>query len=683
MKLLKLNTLIAPVMVGMCLAILSGCATTPISQSSAKDIAIKAMGSQMLKTSYEVESISSFSLVRREADEPSSADLKEAIDSRIEVEDYTGPDQALLSSSGEEQTALVATLSADTAFDTLRAPNDLTPISAERALEIKERIYERVYAAIEGENSSLEIVDLAALTAQDVVIEQIQPKAAGYFEMTPDEQDQLHTQLGSSLNDVIELSYQVDESIYMHLDKVLKPTQNQQLQTNKPSKLLSKLLGDSVFLDELNQHSLSPFYVKQHLAYLPRQSKISGVQAFGFDNDYTKAEIKVPFEANWQELSLTVDPGALLPIAPIFVSKDNNFLADYSLGDSVRLQIPKSWVDEDTRDLVVGALLKSVDPALTSLSTDLFTSVSLSEQAKQMGASRAILMELGPEDQVKFMVTLIRDVASNIKLGVDDSGLTDEQKLKYSALADRVLQMSDQIYGKYQQDTQMKQVVEKQLGKITMTLYVDSRGRMTGASVDQLSELNAKDGVALSVKTQSVIDVKNFGSAKAPFAPKADQIIDGNAILAKFLEERRAKKALLGTAGETQSDSKAPISGNSSAQAQALSALMSASENPSAPSNAPTNQELASAPDADQLSLWMETNKILVESDPESKAEFCEIYAQYDAISANQKSAALDIFSQNTLSSDAAGAAAAGSVFYRYLAKSYSDQNLDCGVPAP
>ena len=683
MKLLKLNTLIAPVMVGMCLAILSGCATTPISQSSAKDIAIKAMGSQMLKTSYEVESISSFSLVRREADEPSSADLKEAIDSRIEVEDYTGPDQALLSSSGEEQTALVATLSADTAFDTLRAPNDLTPISAERALEIKERIYERVYAAIEGENSSLEIVDLAALTAQDVVIEQIQPKAAGYFEMSPDEQDQLHTQLGSSLDDVIELSYQVDENIYMHLDKVLKPTQNQQLQTNKPSKLLSKLLGDSVFLDELNQHSLSPFYVKQHLAYLPRQSKISGVQAFGFDNDYTKAEIKVPFEANWQELSLTVDPGALLPIAPIFVSKDNNFLADYSLGDSVRLQIPKSWVDEDTRDLVVGALLKSVDPALTSLSTDLFTSVSVSEQAKQMGASRAILIELGPEDQVKFMVTLIRDVASNIKLGVDDSGLTDEQKLKYSALADRVLQMSDQIYGKYQQDTQMKQVVEKQLGKITMTLYVDSRGRMTGASVDQLSELNAKDGVALSVKTQSVIDVKNFGSAKAPFAPKADQIIDGNAILAKFLEERRAKKALLGTAGETQSDSKAPISGNSSAQAQALSALVSASKNSSAPSNAPIDEELASAPDADQLSLWMETNKILVESDPESKAEFCEIYAQYDATSAKQKSAALDIFSQNTLSSDAAGAAAAGSVFYRYLAKSYSDQNLDCGVPAP
>ena len=683
MKLLKLNTLITPVMAGMCLMILSGCATTPISQSSAKDIAIKAMGSQMLKTSYEVESISNFSLVRREADEPSSADLKEAIDSRIDVEDYTGPDQALLSSSGEEQTALVATLSADTAFDTLRAPNDLTPISAERALEIKERIYERVYAAIEGENSSLEIVDLAALTAQDVVIEQIQPKAAGYFEMIPDEQDQLHTQLGSSLNDVIELSYQVDESIYMHLDKVLKPTQNPQLQSNNRSKLLSKLLGDSVFLDELNQHSLSPFYVKQHLAYLPRQSKISGVQAFGFDNDYTKAEIKVPFEANWQELSLTVDPGALLPIAPIFVSKDNNFLADYSLGDSVRLQIPKSWVDEDTRDLVVGALLKSADPALTSLSTDLFTSVSLSEQAKQMGASRAILIELGPEDQVKFMVTLIRDVASNIKLGVDDSGLTDEQKLKYSKLADRVLQMSDQIYGKYQQDTQMKQAVEKQLGKITMTLYVDSRGRMTGANVDQLSELNAKDGVALSVKTQSVIDVKNFGSAKAPFAPKADQIIDGNAILAKFLEERRAKKALPGTAGETQSDSKALISGNSSAQAQALSALMSASENPSAPSNALTDEKLESAPSADQLSLWMETNKILVESDPESKAEFCKIYAQYDATSANQKSAALDIFSQNTLSSDAAGAAAAGSVFYRYLAKSYSDQNLDCGVPAP
>ena len=265
------------------------------------------------------------------------------------------------------------------------------------------------------------------------------------------------------------------------------------------------------------------------------------------------------------------------------------------------------------------------------------------------------MIELGPEDQVKFMVTLIRDVASNIKLGVDDSGLTDEQKLKYSKLADRVLQMSDQIYGKYQQDTQMKQAVEKQLGKITMTLYVGSRGRMTGANVDQLSELNAKDGVALSVKTQSVIDVKNFGSAKAPFAPKADQIID----------------------------SKALISGNSSAQAQALSALMSASENPSAPSNALTDEKLESAPSADQLSLWMETNKILVESDPESKAEFCKIYAQYDATSANQKSAALDIFSQNTLSSDAAGAAAAGSVFYRYLAKSYSDQNLDCGVPAP
>jgi hypothetical protein len=683
MKLLKLNTLLAPITVGICLTILSGCATTPLSQSSAKDIAIKAMGSQMLKTSYEAESISSFSLVRLEAEEVSSADLKQGIDNRIEVEDYSDPDQAMLSSSGGEQTALVATLSADTAFDTLRAPQDLPKISAERALEIKEQIYERVYAAIEGENSSLEIVDLAALTAQDVVIEQMQPRATGYFDMTPEEQDQLHATLGSELDDTLELSYQVDENIYMHLDKVLKPTQNPQLQPKGPSKLLGKLLGDSVFMDELNQHSLSPFYVKQHLAYLPRQSKISGVQAFGFDNDYSKAEMKVPFEANWQELSLTVDPGALLPIAPFFVSEDNNFLAGYSPGDSVRLQIPKSWVDEDTRDLVVGALLNSVDSTLASFSPDLFTSVSVSAAAKNMGASRAILMELESKDQVEFLVTLVRDVANNIKLGMDDSGLTDEQKLKYGSLADRVLKMSDEIYAKYQNDADVKQAVEKQLGKLTMTLYVDSRGRLTGAEVEQFSEIKTQDGMVLGINTQSVVDIKNFGSAKAPFAPEANQIIDGNAILAKFLEERRAKKALLGTAGENSSDSRAPLSGDSLAQAQALSALMNASENPSAPSGALSDEELASAPDADQLSLWMETNKILVESDPESKAEFCEIYTQYDASSADQKSAALDIFSQNTLSSDAAGAAAAGSVFYRYLAKSYSDQNLDCGVPAP
>ena len=300
--------------------------------------------------------------------------------------------------------------------------------------------------------------------------------------------------------------------------------------------------------------------------------------------------------------------------------------------------------------------------------------MSLSETAKQMGASKAILMVLEPEDQVALMVNLIRDVASNIKQGVDEGSFTEEQKRKYGSLADKGLEIVDKVYVTYQEDSELQQVVAKQLGKLEMTLYVDSRGRMTGAMVEQFSELKTQDSTVLGINTQTLIDIKNFGKAKAPFAPKADQIIDGNAILSRFLEERKAKKALESEARLDPSEALPSLEG-AAAQADLGAAIGSA-----ATEQAALEGGAAGEADADQLSLWMETNQILVESDPESKAEFCEVYAQFDAQSADQKAAALQIFSKNTLSSDAAGAAAAGSVFFRYLAKSYSDQDLDCST---
>lgn len=348
--------------------------------------------------------------------------------------------------------------------------------------------------------------------------------------------------------------------------KEMKKAQSEQPETNPMAELsgmssygLSGRIGSVLDFFHLTPEQVQAgnLYTYQGLQInavsesIPSQKRYRSVFSYDFDVPTMTASVQVPYDLDFEQQALTIDPSAIMPLVAL-ISPENTPLPDEMEATTVRFELPEEIANSMPTDLLYDSFISGVTKGMSELNPEYFTAVDISDDdfADQIGASKAIKAYFGTKQSGELLGYVIKNMTADIKAYIDDNPdiYPDEsyikQKIDNWALYSQGYQSRD--IGSL---LQLVEVIAPISFDQVNYYYLDGSGRLIAkqTKMDLGSDLLGSEYSAVS---QTFYDNSSFNNHSLnelfteSFGSNAKPSIDGNA----WLQEIKDKQARLAEA---------------------------------------------------------------------------------------------------------------------------------------
>ncbi len=259
--------------------------------------------------------------------------------------------------------------------------------------------------------------------------------------------------------------------------------------------------------------------------------KMEVIPELEMNNRNESSKIRMPMLIDGEDLSITVDMPAIVPVAMNFVVKDQK-MRERMVDQPVRF----AWsdIEGETKAFPVRsagkALLKSMYQAYNSVPADQFRAEPLDAFGKQVGARYRIDITWHDQNMQAYYTGWVQGFEAELnRLQAEgmDAGASKEGYEQAHRLAK---EFQDEL-----KDAQQKSGMSRMWGSpMQESIYLDGKGRMVGDRI--YLQANGKEK-ALNIEMASVYS--RFGHPVFTFQPQAGQVITFKELKEAFTDKEK------------------------------------------------------------------------------------------------------------------------------------------------
>lgn len=316
-----------------------------------------------------------------------------------------------------------------------------------------------------------------------------------------------------------------------------------ELPSSRSQKLAEMLKNFRVTPEQLrvlNDTMLTPKTLQYQGSFDKTTGQLSSVLTESNDSPYRQNYKRIPMLIDFNEMSLTFEPDALLPMASFLSDKE---LPKELAGKSVKFILPDNLKQNIPLPLLKDSLITATAKAYSDLDGEKFTEALMDDYGKSLHASRVVKVNLTSQD-VGFVI------GRTLKYWSQSLRQLQQQHPEYiknDSNFSATLDLMGAVNRNYRADdvAKLAQFIEAILPISYNSFnyyYFNAQNQLIGYRKVRDYRSSLLQATAKSVTTSQITYRDN--NASKPhlyYQPKANDIIDGNALLEKLSHEKQLK----------------------------------------------------------------------------------------------------------------------------------------------
>lgn len=313
------------------------------------------------------------------------------------------------------------------------------------------------------------------------------------------------------------------------------------------NKLLNWLKRTPEQIQAANLYNYQYLTLNSVSRYEASNKRISSIYSYDFASPTMLSSVQIPIAVDFNNAQMSVDPSAIMPVVAL-LSPEHAPLPEDMTSTTVSFNMPESMTSQLPPAVVYDIFIEAIETGMSELDSSYFTALDISDDgfAKQLGAQRAVKVNLGSKQSGELVGAIIKHMAQSLKAYVDEhpDQISDASALRASI--DKWQHYNEKF--QTQDAGSILQLIEA-IGPISFnkinTYYLDANDKLIGKQIRTMMGGNIT-GSKSTFLSQTRYDDASFNRHplaplfKESFGQRAKAPMDGNQWIAQ-IKDRRAK----------------------------------------------------------------------------------------------------------------------------------------------
>lgn len=328
------------------------------------------------------------------------------------------------------------------------------------------------------------------------------------------------------------------------VDAVIQQNNEAKADATEMAELFNQQLFDlsDERISAIQAYLAKPAKISFNGTYLPKQGKLAFNSQFSYRPKNLTVEYQVPMLLDFNELSVTLDPAAALPILSIIF--DKGIGTDWE-DKSVKFYVPAEIKQQIPTDMLLGNLPKAMQVAFNQIDAKQFSYQPVDSYGNALNARYAVKATLSKEDNLNFLFTLFDEwhslVEADAKAHPEKITNADNFYTAMTLFEGLLDEAKDSLTEVSDEDLAVIANLVPFLNGSTTDYYFDGQGRLIGYHKQQAQHANF---LGIDIEADTQIQLTNFGTTTLNYNPAAATIVDGNHFVAEQIEAYKEGKGL-------------------------------------------------------------------------------------------------------------------------------------------
>lgn len=286
-------------------------------------------------------------------------------------------------------------------------------------------------------------------------------------------------------------------------------------------------------VNAINEYWLKPIHIELNGAVDTDAKRILLDYRLGFKPRNFTIAVNFPMMFDFDEMSFALDPALLLPfIGPVF---------DKEVGTSwndkwVKFTLPEEYKKEVPAELVLTAFKNALKQSYTGIDDKYLSYSDKGTLGRQLGASQAVTMKM----PAKQKIFLIENLITNWVNELEKEAAANPDAIKNPKTFNAFLKgMKDAtakgaILGEFEDLLSDDEFVNVFFGNAENTFFLNGSNSLVGMLGTQKITALA-DVINADINSKTITKITNHNRADFSMVPTGDNMVDGNALIEKFM----------------------------------------------------------------------------------------------------------------------------------------------------
>lgn len=342
-------------------------------------------------------------------------------------------------------------------------------------------------------------------------------------------------------------------------------SEEEDMPTSRSGKLIETIKNFKVTPEQLqvvNDAMLAPKTLQYQGSFDKATGQLSSVLTESTDSPYQQSYKRVPMLIDFNEMSLTFEPDALLPMASLLSDKA---LPKDLAGKSVKFVLPDNLKQNIPLPLLKDSLITATAKAYSDLDSEKFTETLMDDYGKLLHASRVVKVNLTSQD----MGFVIGRTLKYWSQSLHQLQQQHPEYIKNDSNFSATLELMAAVNRNYRAEdvAKLAQFIEAILPISYDSFnyyYFNSQNQMIGYRKVRNYRSSLLQATAKSVTTNQITYRSNTtNKPHLYYQPKVEDTIDGNALLQQLIGEKKlaaeAQDARFGYLEDVESSGSASV----------------------------------------------------------------------------------------------------------------------------
>lgn len=293
-------------------------------------------------------------------------------------------------------------------------------------------------------------------------------------------------------------------------------------------------------IEVLNNAYLNPKTTRHQGSYNRDTGQFSSVLEESSDSPYAQSYKRIPMLIDFNEMSVTFEPDAILPFAGLFFEKE---LPATLSGKSIKFVLPDNLRQNIPLPILRDTLINAIGQAYGDIDAEKFNELkpASDEYARRINASRVIKVNLTPKELGFVAGRTLKHWSQSLETVREQHPEYIKNDTNFAATLD-LMAAANRLY-RAEDLAKITQLIEAVLPVSYNSYnyyYFDRHNQLIGYRKirDYQSGLLKARGKSTTI---SQIDYQTASEQHRYYQPKPETIVDGNALLKKLTNEQRLR----------------------------------------------------------------------------------------------------------------------------------------------
>lgn len=293
-------------------------------------------------------------------------------------------------------------------------------------------------------------------------------------------------------------------------------------------------------IEVLNDAYLNPKTIRHQGSYNRDTGQFSSVLEESSDSPYAQSYKRIPMLIDFNKMSVTFEPDAILPFAGLFFEKE---LPATLAGKSIKFVLPDNLRQNIPLPILRDTLINAIGQAYGDIDAEKFNELkpASDEYARRINASRVIKVNLTPKELGFVAGRTLKHWSQSLETVREQHPEYIKNDTNFAATLD-LMAAANRLY-RAEDLAKITQLIEAVLPVSYNSYnyyYFDRHNQLIGYRKirDYQSGLLKARGKSTTI---SQIDYQTTSEQHRYYQPKPETIVDGNALLKKLTNEQRLR----------------------------------------------------------------------------------------------------------------------------------------------